>query len=96
MKKNMKAYILIDTIVVLTIILTGMIEYGIGFLANFHYPDWAIYPAAVRGASVMEAYAYWFSQPWWWAVTIVSTAALLYLVPVAFYPVLCEMEGREK
>lgn len=96
MKKNMKAYILIDMIFVLTIILAGMIEYGIGLLMDFHYPDWAIYPAAIRGATVMEGYSYYFSQPWYLAIIIISMAALLYIVPATFYPMLCELKSREK
>jgi len=96
MKKSMKAYILIDAILVLVIILTGMIEYGIGTLVNFHYPEWVIYPTAVKGATMSEAYSYYFSQSWWWITIAIEMIGLLYLVPKVVYPALCKLEGREK
>jgi len=96
MKKNMKAYVLIDTILILTALLASMIEYAIAMAVDFHYPAWAIYPAAMRGATIQEAYAYCINQPVWWAVVTGSIAVILWMVPQFVYPMLCELTGREK
>lgn len=95
-KKNTKAYVLIDTILVLSALLFSMIEYAVLMLIDFHYPAWAIYPAAVQGSSIKAAYAYYLNQPAWWVALIVSTVVLLWMGPKFVYPVLCELTGREK
>lgn len=96
-KNNMKAYILIDAIVVLSMILCSLIEYGLCTFFGFHYPTWAIiYPAALRGATMNEAITYCIMQPWWWISLIAGMGILLYAVPKALYPALCNLEGREK
>lgn len=96
MKKNMKAYILIDAIVVLSMILCGMIEYGLCTFFDFHYPTWGICPAALRGATMNEAITYYIMQPWWWISLIAGLSIMLYAVPKVVYPALCNLEGREK
>lgn len=93
--KNLKAYALIDAILILTAILGSMIEYAIATAIDFHYPAWTIYPAAIRGMTMHDAYAYCISQPWWWAALIISVAILL-MTPKFIYPILCDFTGREK
>ena len=94
--KNTKAYVLIDTILVLSALLFSMIEYAVAMAVDFHYPAWEIYPAAIQGASIKEAYAFYLSQPAWWAALIVSIVFMLWVSPRFIYPVLCELTGREK
>lgn len=94
--KNTKAYVLIDTILILSALLFAMIEYAVATLIDFHFPAWAIYPAAIQGASIKAAYAYYLSQPAWWAALIVSIVFILWAVPRFIYPALCESTGREK